>query len=382
MATVIRAGQLFDGTGPDAVSGGQLVIDGRRIVDGPAPPDADVIDLSDRFVMPGLVDCHTHLSVVPGYGDQLGQLGQEPGRQALRVPDNLRRDLFSGTTTLRIMGEEDWLDVYTREALAAGQIIGPRLLIATRGLAASNGHGRSKSGFDGVDAVRHGARENLYRGADFLKLFATGGVASGSGLSHSMYTLAEMQAAVDEAERAGTYVAAHAHGGPGLATAVKAGVRTIEHAAVASDEEIQLMLDANCWLVGTWAVLMHPTGIEQGDGGSPKVLAALQEARGRVEERMPQILASGLRFTLGSDSMHGLMPFEIQTAIRFGVAPGAALLAATASGAEMLGLQSETGRLLPGLAADVIALDGNPLADPSALERVTFVMRDGVRYLG
>jgi imidazolonepropionase-like amidohydrolase len=382
MATVIRAGQLFDGAGPEAVEGAELVIDGGRIVDGPPPPDAELIDLSDRFVMPGFVDCHTHLSVVPGRGDQLGQLGQEPGRQALRVPGNLRADLHAGTTTARIMGEEDWLDVYTRDALDAGQLIGPRLVIATRGLAAANGHGRAKSCFDGVDAIRHGARENLYRGADFLKLFATGGVASGSGLRHAMFTLPEMQAAVDEAERAGTYVAAHAHGGPGLQAAVTAGVRTIEHAAVASDDEIQLMLDADCWVVGTWAVLMHPDGIERGDAGEPAVLRALQMARARVDDRMPRILSSGLRFTFGTDSMHGLMAFEIQSAIRFGVAPGIALEAATARGAEMLGLADQTGRLVPGLAADLIALDGDPLADPTALERVVFVMRDGVKYVG
>lgn len=382
MAIVLQAGRLFRGTATEADTDAQLVIDGDRIVDGPAPEGAEVIDLRDRFVMPGFIDCHTHLSVVPGRGDQLGQLGQEPGRQALRVPGNLLRDLHSGTTTLRIMGEEDWLDVYTREALHDGQITGPRLLIAGHGLAAANGHGRAKSSFDGVDAMRKGARENLYRGADHIKVFATGGVASGSGLNHAMLTIPEMQAAVDEAERAGTYVAAHAHGGPGLQAAVTAGVRTIEHAAVASDEEIQMMLDADCWVVGTWSVLMHPTGIEQGDGGNPKVLAALQMARERVWDRMVTVLGSGLRFTLGSDSMHGLMAFEIQTAMRFGVSPADALLAATARGAEMLGLTAETGRLVPGLAADVIALDGDPLQDPTALERVTFVMRSGVRYVG
>lgn len=382
MTVVVRCGTLFDGTGAEPVAGGEIVVEDGKIVAGSAPEGAEVIDLGSRFVMPGLIDAHTHLSVVPGRGDQLAQLRQEPGRQALRVADNLRRDLDAGTTTLRIMGEEDWLDVYTREAIEAGHLEGPNLLIATRPIAASNGHGRMKTSFDGPDAIRAGARENLFRGADFLKLFATGGVASGTGLQSSAYSLDEMKAAVEEAERAGTYVAAHAHGGPGLTTCVQAGVRTIEHAAVASDAEVEAMLDAGCWLVGTFSILFHPQGIEQGDGGNPLILENLKQARERVTERMEQILASGLRFALGTDSMHGEMAFEVRTAIRFGVSPRDALLAATVRGAEALRIESRTGTLEPGKEADLIALDGNPLEDPGALERVVFVMKGGRQYRG
>jgi imidazolonepropionase-like amidohydrolase len=341
-----------------------------------------VIDLGSAFVMPGLIDAHTHLSVVPSRGDQVGQLRQEAGRQALRVPDNLRRDLDAGTTTLRIMGQEDWLDVYTRDAIAAGELEGPNLVIATRPIAASNGHGRMKTSLDGVDEIRAGARENLFRGADFLKLFATGGVASGTGLQNSAYSYEEMRAAVEEAERAGTYVAAHAHGGPGLTTAARAGVRTIEHAAVASDDEVQAMLDAGCWLVGTFSILFHPEGIEQGDAHNPLILENLRIARERVSERMEQILASGLRLALGTDSMHGHMAYEVQTAVRFGVSPKDALLAATAHGAEALRIESRTGTIQPGKDADLIALDGNPLEDIGALERVVFVMKGGTQHRG
>jgi imidazolonepropionase-like amidohydrolase len=382
MTVVIRCGTLFDGTGAEPVDRGELVVEDGKISAGPAPEGAEVVDLGSAFVMPGLIDAHAHLSVVPGLGDQVAQLRQEPGRQALRVPDNLRRDLDAGTTTLRIMGEEDWLDVYTREAIAAGQLEGPNLVIATRPIAASNGHGRMKTGLDGVDAIRAGARENLFRGADFLKLFATGGVASGTGLQNSQYSFEEMRAAVEEAERAGTYVAAHAHGGPGLTTAAKAGIRTIEHAAVASDDEVQAMLDAGCWLVGTFSILFHPDGIELGDGGNPLIMRNLELARERVSERMEHILGSGLHLALGTDSMHGLMAYEVQTAVRFGVSPLEALLAATARSAEALCIESRTGTLEPGKDADVIALDGNPLEDLTALERVVFVMKGGARLRG
>ena len=382
MTAVVRCGTLFDGTGADPIAGAELVVDGGKIVAGPAPDGAEVVELGSAFVMPGLVDAHTHLSVVPGRGDPLGQFRQEPGRQALRVPDNLRRDLEAGSTTLRIMGEEDWLDVYTREAVAAGELDGPNLVIATRPIAASNGHGRMKTGLDGVDQIRAGARENLFHGADFLKLFATGGVASGTGLQNSGYSYEEMRAAVEEAERAGTYAAAHAHGGPGLTTAAKAGVRTIEHAAVASDDEVQAMLDAGCWLVGTFSILFHSDGIERGDGGNPLILENLRIARERVSERMETILASGLRIALGTDSMHGHMAYEVQTAVRFGLTPKDALVAATAGGAEALRIESHTGTLEPGKDADLIALDGNPLEDLGALDRVVFVMKGGTKYRG
>ena len=385
MTVVVRAGTVFDGTGGRANSDParpEVVVDGGRIAAGPAPEGAEVIDLGDAFLMPGIIDAHTHLSVVPGRGDQLGQLRQPPGQQALRVPGNLRADLEAGTTTARIMAEEDWLDVHTRAAIEAGELDGPNLVISTRGITASNGHGRAKSAFDGVDEIRRGARENLAAGADFLKLFATGGVSSGSGLNGSVFSVDEMRAAVEEAERAGTYVAAHAHGGPGLQNAVAAGIRTIEHAATASDADVQAMLDAESWVVGTFTILFHPDGIERGDAGDPRVLEALRIAREQVSERMETLLASGIPFALGTDSMHGHMAFEVQTAIRFGVAPEDALLAATARGAEVLRIADRTGTLEPGKDADLIALDGNPLEDPTALERVVFVMKGGRTYVG
>ena len=385
----LRCGTLFDGTGaPPARDALVVVTDGRITSVGPAGGRAEAtgmetLDLSGRFVMPGLIDCHSHASIVPGQGDQLGQLCRGPVPQALAATRNLRRDLAAGTTTMRVMGEEHFVDVDVREAIEAGIVAGPRLLVAGRGLAANNAHGRALASYDGVDDVRRGARENLRRGANHVKIFVTGGVSSpGPTPTASAYTREEIRAAVEEADRVGTYAAAHAHGGPGLQLAVREGVRTIEHGALATDEDIALMIERGVWLICTFGIFMHPTGIEQGDGHRPAIMDKVRRARQVVADNFPRHLASGVRFACGTDSMHGLMPFELQTLVRFGVPPADALLAATRWGAEACRIDHEVGTLQPGKRADLIALDGDPLKDMAALTRVSLVMKDGVVYDG
>ena len=385
----IRCGTLFDGTGSAPIRDALVVVDNGRIAAvGPAahaavPPGAAALDLANRFVMPGLVDCHSHASIVPALGDQIGQLCRGPVPQALAATVNLRVDLAAGTTTMRIMGEEHFLDVDVRDAIEAGVIVGPRLLVAGRGLAADNGHGRALASYDGVDEVRRGARENLRRGANHVKIFVTGGVSSPGAMStSSAYTRDEIRAAVEEAERAGTYAAAHAHGGAGLRLAVEAGVGTIEHGLLASAEDIALMIERRVWLICTFSIFMHPTGIEQGDGQRPAIMDKVRWARRVVAESFPRHLASGIRFACGTDSMHGLMPIELETLVRFGVPPRDALLAGTRWGAEACRIDDQVGTIAPGKRADLIAIDGDPLKDIAALRRVSLVVKDGVPYEG
>lgn len=385
MTLALRCGRLFDGTGADPVAGAVLVIDGGRITAaGPAattavPPGAEVVDLGDRFVMPGLVDAHSHISIVPGQGDQIGQLRQAPVPQALRATANLRRDLLAGTTTMRVMSEESFLDLDVREAIEAGVIPGPRLLCGARGITASNGHGRAHSAFDGVDEIRRGVRENFHRGADHVKVFMTGGVASsGTTLKACVYTREEIRAAVEEAERVGKYAAAHAHGGPGLRLSVEEGVSTIEHGALATDDDVALMKERHCWLVCTFSIFLHPNGIEGGDGRNPAIMEKMRWARRVIDERFPRHLATGLRYALGTDAVHGQMPFEMATLVRLGVSPKDALLAATRWGAEACRVDEEVGTLEAGKRADLVAVEGDPLKDIAAMRRVRLVMKDGV----
>jgi imidazolonepropionase-like amidohydrolase len=381
----VRCGTLFDGTGAAPVRDAVVLVqDGRVTAAGPAattavPPGTELTDLSGRFVMPGLVDAHSHISIVPGMGDQIGQLRQMPVKQALRATANLRRDFFAGTTTMRVMAEEHFLDLEVREAIEAGVVAGPRLLCGTRGITASNGHGRALTAFDGVDEIRRGVRENFHRGADHVKVFATGGVASaGTTLAASVYTREEIRAAVEEAARVGKYAAAHAHGGPGLRLSVEEGVSTIEHGALATDEDVAMMRERGVWLVCTFSIFLHPDGIEQGDGHRPQILEKVRWARRVIDENFPRHLASGIRFAVGTDSVHGQMPFELATLVRLGVSPRDALLAGTRRGAEACRVDAEVGTLEPGKRADLIALDGDPLADIEAVRRVRLVMKDGV----
>jgi imidazolonepropionase-like amidohydrolase len=381
----VRCGTLFDATGASPIRDAVVLVDGARIAAaGPAastpiPPGAEIIDLHDRFVMPGLVDAHSHISIVPGMGDQIGQLRQPTVPQALRATANLRRDLFAGTTTLRVMSEESFLDLDVRQAIGDGVIPGPRLLCGTRGITASNGHGRAHSAFDGVDEIRRGVRENFQRGADHVKIFMTGGVASaGTTLSACVYTREEIRAAVEEAARAGKYAAAHAHGGPGLRLSIEEGVSTIEHGALATDEDVAMMKERGIWLVCTFSIFLHPNGIEQGDGRNPAIMEKMRWARRVVDENFPRHLATGVRFALGTDAVHGQMPFEMETLVRLGVPAKDALLAATRWGAEACRIDAEVGSLEAGKRADLIAVDGDPLKDITAMRRVVTVIKDGV----
>lgn len=384
MVTAIRAAWLWLGTDSAPVRDGTVLIDGDKVVGaGPTtdlsiPSDARTVDRGAEFLMPGLIDAHTHMTIIPGLGNQSGQKRRPIERQAIRAASNLRRSLRAGVTTARIMGEEAWLDVTFRAEIEAGETLGPRLIVATRALTPSNGHGRAESAFDGVDEVRKGARQNLAAGADFLKMFLTGGISSTRGsLDAASYSRDEVRAAVEEAERAGTYVAAHAVRGAGIRLAAEEGIRTIEHAALATDEDLELIRDKGAWVVLTQAILLHETGIEQGDRGNAAVMERLHAARAQVSDRFRAIIASGVRYTIGTDSMHGLMSFEVARLLDWGASPRNALLAATSRAAECCRVDDRSGSLAPGKYADLISLGANPFENIAALEDVRLVIKAG-----
>jgi imidazolonepropionase-like amidohydrolase len=365
--------------------------DGLAIVDdgtiqnvGPAndlsiPSDLEVIDRGDEFLMPGLIDAHTHISIIPGLGNQMGQLREAPERQAIRAVGNLRAMLESGVTTARVMGEEHLLDVTFKEVIDKGQLPGPNLIVSTRTITQSNGHGRGLSAADGVDEVRKASRQNLYDGAEFLKLFITGGVSSsrGGGIHAASYSREEIRVAVEEAERNGTYVAAHAIGGPGIRLGVEEGVRTIEHATLATDDDLELIESRGAWVVLTQAIMMHPTGIEQGDRDNAFIMGKLMAAREQAEPRLRAIVGSNVKLSVGTDSMHGLLGYEIERVVALGGTPFQALQAGTIRAAECCRIEDRTGTLQAGKQADLVTLAGNPFEKIGFVSRPQLVIKGG-----
>jgi imidazolonepropionase-like amidohydrolase len=281
------------------------------------------------------------------------------------------------------MGEEHYIDIYLKRAIKAGYLIGPRLLVSGKQIVASNGHGVALTTADGEAEIRKLARRNLAMGADLIKIFVTGGVSSpGTALSFFSYTPQEVEAAVEEAKRAGTYVAAHAHGGRGLDICIEKGVRTIEHGAFVESDQIEYMKSKDMWIVGTFSILFHPEGIEKADFATPKIREKVFQAREVVAKNWRNVIASGLNFALGTDSMHGMMGFEAEYLRTFGASEHQAIQAVTRDAARACGIETQFGTLEEGKIADFVAVPGDPLKDIKNLQKVTAVYMGGNKVYG
>jgi imidazolonepropionase-like amidohydrolase len=217
---------------------------------------------------------------------------------------------------------------------------------------------------------------------DFLKIFMTGGVSSsGTSIDFCSYTPDEVAAVAEEAERAGTYVAAHAHGGRGVDLCIEKGVRCIEHGAFLSMPQVEQIQARNMWVVGTFSILYHPEGIEKSDFAVPAIREKVLRAREVVSQNYEKIIASGVNLAVGTDSMHGLIAYEMECLVRFGATPMQAILAATREAAKACCLEEKVGTLESGKLADFVVIGGDPLADIRALNRVEAVFKEGQQVL-
>jgi imidazolonepropionase-like amidohydrolase len=384
MKTLVRAAGIVDGTGGNYRTGDALLMEGGRLL--AAGPERELRGLAEEVLdlgaaatlLPGFVDAHTHVTVRPGDGDQHGQIGAPPVRQALRGVENMRKVVRSGVTTVRVMGEVAGIDFEFREAVARGDVLGPRMFVAGRALSATHGHGAALGVADGPEGLRRAVRQNLRDGADHIKIFVTGGVSNAEAdIDACHYSREEIRAVVEEAHRAGVPVAAHAHGGRGVDLCVEEGVDSIEHGGLLTEGNIRAMAARGTWLVLTNSISFHPSGIEAGDAANPEILERVQRVRTSVEHTFEEIRISGLPFALGTDSMHGLFGYEMESLVERGVEPEEAVVAATRRGAEVLRLENELGTLEPGKRADFVAVTGNPLEDIGAVRNVVAVARDG-----
>lgn len=394
---VIHAGRLVLPDKGIVETDRRIVVRDGDIVEIDAIPasrsSSHVIDLTSMSVMPGLIDCHTHLTIPHEMKDIVDELRRTPSQCALEAIPNVRRKLLSGFTTVREAGSYwAFVDVAMRDAIERGDVIGPKMLVPgafvtmTGGAGALTGvapdielpkglrYGRA----NGPYAVRERVRDVVVHGADVIKIFATGAVMShGNNFPTSTeFTLEELHAGVDEARSLGRKVMAHAHAAAGIRNAVLAGVASIEHGTMLDDEVAELMSQAGTFLVPTLSVwdCMH-----EGSHRPPEFIAKGRAVASRHGEAFRTALRHGVRIALGSDSVvcaHDEGARELHWMVHYGMTSMQALQAATVSAAELLGLPS-AGVLAPGKRADMIAVRGDPLVDIDLLARVEFVMKRG-----
>lgn len=393
---VIHAGRLLDVKTGRWLTNQNIFIEGdkiTRIEPGGPPGEAGwkLIDLSNEAVLPGLIDCHVHLTLSPSsFGYEL--LGISEARQTLTGAANARKTLLAGFTTVRNVGAWGFTDVALRDAVNAGDVPGPRMLVSGMPLSITGGHFDNNllpweyhasfaSVADGVEAVRQKVREQIKYGADLIKFMASGGVLSkGDDPQASQYSREEMQMIVSEAHRLRRKVAVHAHGSEAILWATEAGADSIEHGSFINDEGIAAMKEHGTYLVPTLYTGDFLLENMQALHLPPFLITKAQEVLPASKKNVSHAFQRGLKVGLGTDAgvyPHGLNAREFNSMVQAGLSPLAAIQAATVNAAELLGWGDKVGSIEPGKWADLVALDGDPTRDVKTLESIKFVMKGG-----
>ena len=404
---VIKAARMFDGKADRVVTPGLVVVaDGKIVAVGASaavPPDAEVIDLGDATLLPGLIDAHTHVSSEASDDwkqARLDRLQKTAAEKALDASVPARKTLLAGFTTIRDVGSADFVDVGLRNAIRNGRIIGPRMLVAVNAIGSTGGHcddsagyrqgllpepGPSESVVNGADQARQAVRINHKYGATVIKTCATGGVLSlTDAVDTPQLTQAELNALVDEAHTLRLKAAAHAHGAEGAKRAIHAGIDSIEHGSFLDDEALEMMKARGTYLVPTMMALV---GIQEqlarGVYMPPAIVEKAQAAMASLNATFARAVTKGVKIGFGTDAgvyPHGRNAEEFALMVNGGMTPAAALRAATSANADLLGLTSEIGTLETGKLADMVAVPGDPTQNIRQTEKVLFVMKEGVVY--
>jgi imidazolonepropionase-like amidohydrolase len=403
---VIHAGKLLDRPGKPVRGPSTIVIrDGKivEILDGFVDRRdlVTLVDLSDKFVLPGLIDAHVHLD-----SDRAGQEGliaaitESNQLSAYETLWNAQKTLRAGFTTVRNLGDQG-ATLALRDAIARGWVSGPRIVDAGLSISTTSGHMDARLGIadhmhaglgtenlcDGPDECRKAVRLQIGRGADVIKIATTGGVNSriGAGLGQQMFE-DEARAIVETAHLYGKKVAVHAHGADGIAVALRAGADSIEHGTLMDDAAIALFKKTGAYYVPTLSTVNGYVERIAKDPNAypPEVRAKIDWRISITGKALAKAVPAGVRIAFGTDagvSKHGRNADEFELMVKHGMTPSQAIQAATVNAADLLGLANEVGSIEPGKSADVIAVSGDPLADVTVLKRVQFVMRGGVVHV-
>jgi imidazolonepropionase-like amidohydrolase len=394
---VVRAGRLLDVKTGNVLTNQAIVIQGDKIVSvGPsasAKPaaDATVVDLPNATVLPGFIDAHTHITFNQG-DTGYSALGISVPREALTGAKNARITLMAGFTTVRNVGASGFSDVALRDAINAGDVPGPRMLVSGPALGITGGHcdnnllpfdyHQTDEGVaDGIENVQHKVREIIKYGADVIKICATGGVMSkGDDPNASQYTLEEMKAIVAEAHRLGRKVAAHAHGAQGVQWASEAGVDSIEHGHLMNDASVATLKKNGTYLVPTLYLMDWHKENAARSNLPDYVRRKMEMVSAAGQSNVKKAFAAGVKIGFGTDAAvypHGLNGHEFAVYVRLGMTPLQAIQTATVNDADLLGWSDKVGTLEAGKFADIIAVDGDPLKDVATLQNAKFVMKGG-----
>jgi len=394
---MVHAGKMLDVRSGKTLTDQAIVIEGGKIVSvGPMAQTHRLsgdrfVDLPNATVLPGLTDAHTHLTGDPkDVGPQA--LTISVPRATLTGARNARITLEAGFTTVRNVGADGYSDVALRDAINAGDVPGPRMLVSGPPLGITGGHCdenelpydfhfSSEGVADGVGGVQHKVRETIKYGADLIKICATGGVLShGDNPQASAYTLEELQAIVTDAHRLGRKVAAHAHGAQGILWASQAGVDSIEHGSYIDDAGIAEMKKNGTYLVPTLYLADWFLANAERLQVPPELIAKGKEVMPAARKNIAHAFSSGVKVAFGTDAAvypHGLNAQEFAVMVKLGLSPLQSIQAGTINAADLLGWSDKIGAVEPGKWGDIIAVDGDPLQDVTTLERVKFVMKGG-----
>lgn len=404
---VLKAARMFDGKSSTLVKNAVILVQEGKIVDAGAnvsvPADAQVIDLGDATLSPGFIDAHTHLTAdfSGSYNDgRLKNLDLNVSEQAIKSTVNARATIEAGFTTVRDLGSRfegspEFVDVALRNSIDKGVVVGPRMLVATKGIGATGGHFDPTAGFrdnifghepdytDGIadspDDIRKAVRFEVKNGANVIKAAVSGGVLSlADEVDTPQLTPAEVVALVDESHRLRKKVAVHCHGDQAARDAIQAGVDSIEHGSFMKPETLTLMKQKGTYLTPT---LMAAEWIIQNMKNYPPALQAKAKAAYDARSDMfRNAVKMGVKISFGTDAAvfpHGLNAKEFKLMVDLGMSPIDALKTATSNDADLLNIAQKTGTLEKGKLADIIAMPGDPTADITATERVSFVMKEG-----